>query len=198
MASLIVADAWKNFPLVALIALAALQAVPKDIKAAAVVDGAGAWSRFRFVLWPYLAGPLMVALVLRTIEGFKVFDIIWVMTRGGPANSTRSPVDPGLPGGLLLPARGLGRLAGADRHADHHGARDLLHHRHPAERGEGLDPWNTAAFRHHRHPPRRAAARRLRAGAARLAVPDEHLLAAGPHARGRCTGGPRSSTSRAT
>ncbi len=90
MASLIVADAWKNFPLVALIGLAALQAVPKDIKAAAVVDGAGAWSRFRFVLWPYLAGPLMVALVLRTIEGFKVFDIIWVMTRGGPANSTRS------------------------------------------------------------------------------------------------------------
>lgn len=90
MASLILADAWKNFPLVALIGLAALQAVPKDIKAAAVVDGAGAWSRFRFVLWPYLAGPLMVALVLRTIEGFKVFDIIWVMTRGGPANSTRS------------------------------------------------------------------------------------------------------------
>ncbi|TIU29096.1 MAG: sugar ABC transporter permease, partial [Mesorhizobium sp.] len=39
---------------------------------------------------PYLAGPLMVALVLRTIEAFKVFDIIWVMTRGGPANSTRS------------------------------------------------------------------------------------------------------------
>lgn len=90
MVSLIVADAWKNFPLVALIGLAALQAVPKDIKAAAVVDGAGAWSRFKFVLWPYLAGPLMVALVLRTIEGFKVFDIIWVMTRGGPANTTRS------------------------------------------------------------------------------------------------------------
>ncbi len=90
MVSLIVADAWKNFPLVALIGLAALQAVPKDIKAAAVVDGAGAFARFRFVLWPYLAGPLMVALVLRTIEAFKVFDIIWVMTRGGPANTTRS------------------------------------------------------------------------------------------------------------
>ena len=88
--SLIVADAWKNFPLVALIGLAALQAVPKDIKAAALVDGAGAFAQFRFVLWPYLAGPLMVALVLRTIEAFKVFDIIWVMTRGGPANTTRS------------------------------------------------------------------------------------------------------------
>ncbi|MGB3815067.1 MAG: sugar ABC transporter permease [Shinella sp.] len=88
--ALIVADCWKNFPLVALIALAALQAVPRDVIAASLVDGAGAFNRFRFVILPYLAGPLMVALVLRTIEAFKVFDIIWVMTRGGPANSTRT------------------------------------------------------------------------------------------------------------
>lgn len=90
MTALIVADCWKNFPLVALIALAALQAVPRDITAASLVDGAGPFSRFRFVILPYLVGPLMVALVLRTIEAFKVFDIIWVMTRGGPANSTRT------------------------------------------------------------------------------------------------------------
>jgi len=90
LAALVVADAWKNFPLVALIGLAALHAVPRDIRAAAVVDGAGAFARFRFVMMPYLMGPLMVALVLRTIEAFKVFDIIWVMTRGGPANSTRT------------------------------------------------------------------------------------------------------------
>lgn len=90
LAALIVADCWKNFPLVALISLSALQAVPRDITAAALVDGAGAIARFRFVIFPYLAGPLLVALVLRTIEAFKVFDIIWVMTRGGPANTTRS------------------------------------------------------------------------------------------------------------
>ncbi|ACP22637.1 putative transmembrane component of ABC transporter (plasmid) [Sinorhizobium fredii NGR234] len=90
LTALIVADCWKNFPLVALIALAALQAVPRDITAAALVDGAGPLNRFRFVVMPYLAGPLLVALVLRTIEAFKVFDIIWVMTRGGPANSTRT------------------------------------------------------------------------------------------------------------
>lgn len=90
LTALIVADCWKNFPLVALIALAALQAVPRDITAASLVDGAGPFTRFRFVILPYLAGPLMVALVLRTIEAFKVFDIIWVMTRGGPANSTRT------------------------------------------------------------------------------------------------------------
>lgn len=90
LAAIILADCWKNFPLVALIALAALQAVPRDMNAAALVDGAGPLARFRFVTLPYLAGPLMVALVLRTIEAFKVFDIIWVMTRGGPANSTRT------------------------------------------------------------------------------------------------------------
>ena len=90
MAALIVADVWKNFPLVALISLAALQAVPNDIRAAAIADGAGVWRQFRHVTLPYLMGPLMVALVLRTIEAFKVFDLIWIMTRGGPANSTRT------------------------------------------------------------------------------------------------------------
>lgn len=90
LAALIVADCWKNFPLVALIGLAALQAVPRDVIAASLVDGAGAFNRFRYVIMPYIAGPLLVALVLRTIEAFKVFDIIWVMTRGGPANSTRT------------------------------------------------------------------------------------------------------------
>jgi len=90
MWAIILADAWKNFPLVTLIALAALQAVPRDTVAAALVDGANAIRRFRYVILPVLAGPLMVALVLRTIEAFKVFDIIWIMTRGGPANSTRT------------------------------------------------------------------------------------------------------------
>ena len=84
------ADAWKNFPLVALICLAALQSVPSELKAAATIDGAGFWKKFRAVYLPFLAGPLTVAVVLRTIESFKVFDIIWVMTRGGPANSTKS------------------------------------------------------------------------------------------------------------
>jgi multiple sugar transport system permease protein len=84
------ADVWKNFPLVALIALAALQSVPRELKAAAIIDGAGPLARFRTVTLPYLAGPLTVAIVLRMIEAFKVFDIIWVMTRGGPANSTRT------------------------------------------------------------------------------------------------------------
>lgn len=84
------ADVWKNFPLVALIALAALQSVPRELKAAALIDGAGTWSRFRVVILPYLVGPVTVAIVLRVIEAFKVFDIIWIMTHGGPADSTKT------------------------------------------------------------------------------------------------------------
>ena len=86
----ILADVWKNFPLVALIALAALQTVPKDLYEAATLDGAGVWNRFWRITLPAIMGPLSVALVLRTIEAFKVFDIIYVMTRGGPASSTKT------------------------------------------------------------------------------------------------------------
>jgi multiple sugar transport system permease protein len=85
-----IADVWKNFPIVALIVLAALQTAPQDLYDAAHADGAGAFRRFRAVTLPHIGGPLMVALVLRTIDSLKVFDIIWVMTRGGPFSSTKS------------------------------------------------------------------------------------------------------------
>lgn len=85
-----IADVWKNFPLVALIALAALQTISSDLIEAATLDGANAWQRFWSVTFPAIVAPVSVALVLRTIEAFKVFDIIYVMTRGGPANSTKT------------------------------------------------------------------------------------------------------------
>jgi multiple sugar transport system permease protein len=85
-----IADIWKTFFLVALITLAGLQSVPRELHEAAEIDGAGALSRFRTVTLPVLMPPLTIAAVLRTIEAVKVFDIIWVMTRGGPADSTKS------------------------------------------------------------------------------------------------------------
>jgi len=84
------ADVWKTFSLVALITLAGLQAVPRELKEAAAIDGAGPIARFRTVTLPVILPPLTIACVLRTIEAFKVFDIIWVMTGGGPLNSTKS------------------------------------------------------------------------------------------------------------
>jgi multiple sugar transport system permease protein len=85
-----VADVWKTFTLVALITLAGLQSVPKELREAAEIDGAGPFERFRTVTLPVILPPLTIACVLRTIEAFKVFDIIWVMTRGGPLDSTKS------------------------------------------------------------------------------------------------------------
>lgn len=90
MNMVILADVWKNFPLVAYVALAALQTVPGDLNKAAAIEGAGPWKRFWSITLPWIAGPLMVVMVLRTIEAFRVFDIIYVMTGGGPADSTKT------------------------------------------------------------------------------------------------------------
>ena len=84
------ADIWKTIPLVALILLAALQGVPAELRQAASIDGAGPLQRFLAVTLPAILVPLSIVVVLRVIEAVKVFDIIWVMTRGGPLNSTRS------------------------------------------------------------------------------------------------------------
>lgn len=86
----ILADVWKNFPLIAYVALAGLQTIPDELLKAAAIEGAGAWKRFRAITLPWLIGPLMVVLILRTIEAFRVFDIIYVMTKGGPADGTKT------------------------------------------------------------------------------------------------------------
>jgi ABC-type sugar transport system permease subunit len=84
------ADVWKNTSLVAFFLLAGLQTIPNDLYEAARMDGASAWRRFTAITMPLLKSSIVVVLVLRTIEAFKVFDIIYVMTRGGPANGTQS------------------------------------------------------------------------------------------------------------
>jgi len=90
MNMVILADVWKNFPLVAYVALAALQTVPMDMLNAARLEGANAWRRFYKITLPWIIGPLLVIIVLRSVEAFRVFDIIYVMTRGGPANQTKT------------------------------------------------------------------------------------------------------------
>jgi len=90
MNMIVLADVWKNFPLVAYVALAALQTVPSDMLNAARIEGAGALRRFYKITLPWIIGPLLVIIVLRSVEAFRVFDIIYVMTRGGPANQTKT------------------------------------------------------------------------------------------------------------
>lgn len=89
MHCVIAADVWKVTPLVALLILAGLQTIPRELYEAAYVDGAG-WFRTLWKITLPLLGPTMtVVLVLRTLDAFRVFDIVYVMTQGGPANATK-------------------------------------------------------------------------------------------------------------
>lgn len=86
----IIADVWKLTPLCAILLLAALQSVDREVVEVAQVDGAGPLRLFRHIILPLITPVILIVLVLRTMEAFKVFDIIWIMTHGGPANSTQS------------------------------------------------------------------------------------------------------------
>jgi ABC-type sugar transport system permease subunit len=84
----ILADIWHSVPFIALILQAALATLPTDLDEAASVDGANALQRFVFIRLPLLRPAILVALVIRTVEAFRVFDIIYVITNGGPAFGT--------------------------------------------------------------------------------------------------------------
>ena len=86
----ILADVWKNTSLVAFFLLAGLTTIPRELYEAARIDGVSAFQSFLRITLPLLRPAILVVLVLRTIEAFKVFDIIYVMTGGGPANGTQS------------------------------------------------------------------------------------------------------------
>ncbi|WP_046766762.1 carbohydrate ABC transporter permease [Jiangella alkaliphila] len=88
MPSVILASAWKDLGFVMIILLAGLQAVPGELYDAARVDGASAWQRFRYVTLPLLSPPTFFVVVISLINGFQVFDQVYVMTGGGPAGST--------------------------------------------------------------------------------------------------------------
>jgi ABC-type sugar transport system permease subunit len=84
----IIADIWHSVPFIALILQAALATLPADLDEAAAVDGASVLQRFFLIRLPLLRPAILVALVIRTVEAFRVFDIIYVITNGGPANGT--------------------------------------------------------------------------------------------------------------
>jgi ABC-type sugar transport system permease subunit len=88
--AVLVADGWKNVPFVTILLLAGLQAIPSDLYEAARVDGASAWQAFRWITLPLLRPALMVTLVFRTLQAFLIFDVIYIMTSGGPGNSTET------------------------------------------------------------------------------------------------------------
>lgn len=88
--AILVADAWKNVPFMAIILLAGLQVIPNEVYEAARIDGASAWQAFRRMTLPLLKPALAVALIFRTLQAFLVFDVIYIMTGGGPGVSTQT------------------------------------------------------------------------------------------------------------
>jgi len=88
MNMIIIADVWKMTPLVVIFFLASLQLRNMATYEAAIVDGASLFQRFYYLTLPYLKPTILVIVVMRTMDAFKVFDIIYATTRGGPANGT--------------------------------------------------------------------------------------------------------------
>jgi len=83
-------DIWLWTPWFALILLAGLRSQPPEPREAAMIDGANAWQIFRNITLPLLRPVLMVCIVIRSIDAFRVFDIVWTITTGGPARSTET------------------------------------------------------------------------------------------------------------
>lgn len=85
---IVVPKVWKEIPFVALILLAGLQTIPRRLYESARVDGANPWQSFLHVTLPLLKPQILVVLVLETVWAIRVFDVVYAMTRGGPANAS--------------------------------------------------------------------------------------------------------------
>lgn len=88
MLAIMAAEIWKTAPFAALIILAGLQTISDEVYEAASIDGANSWQKFRHVTLPLLWPALLLALLFRTIDALRVFDLVFVMTQGGPADAT--------------------------------------------------------------------------------------------------------------
>ena len=87
-AVILVADIWLWTPWFALLLLAGLQSLPKEPFEAAAIDGASRWRVFRYLTLPMLRSVMVVCIVIRGIDAFRTFDIVWTISAGGPARST--------------------------------------------------------------------------------------------------------------
>jgi multiple sugar transport system permease protein len=88
--ALIGADVWRTTPFVALLCYARLLTIPADLYEAGQVDGAAGWQAFARITWPLVRPLLMVALLFRTLDALRAFDLMFVLTGGGPAGSTET------------------------------------------------------------------------------------------------------------
>nr|WP_240670156.1 sugar ABC transporter permease [Actinoplanes solisilvae] len=114
LVSVIIANIWIGIPFNLVVLYSGLQAVPPEIHEAAALDGASGWQRFRWVTFPLLRPVSAITILLGLVYTLKVFDIIWIMTRGGPADAstTLATWSYRLGFGSLLPRFGPGAAVG--------------------------------------------------------------------------------------
>ncbi len=86
----VLTDVWKTTPFVVILLTAGLQVIPRELFQAARIDGAGTWDVFRRITLPLLRPVILVILIFRTLDAFRVFDAVYVLTGGGPANTTET------------------------------------------------------------------------------------------------------------
>lgn len=86
----VIMDVWKTTPFVAVLLTAGLQVIPKELYQAARIDGAGGWGILRNITFPLLTPVILVVLIFRTLDAFRIFDAIYVLTGGGPGNTTET------------------------------------------------------------------------------------------------------------
>ncbi len=84
----VLASLWRFTPFAAILIIAALSGMPREVHEAAAIDGAGAWQRFRHVTLPMIAPAILVVMMFQTIEALRAFDIIYALTKGGPGTAT--------------------------------------------------------------------------------------------------------------
>jgi multiple sugar transport system permease protein len=89
LVAVILMDVWEWTPLVTIIVLAGLSSMPDEVIQAARVDGASYWQRLRYIVMPLISGVVIVALLVRSMDAIRFFDIIFITTNGGPADATK-------------------------------------------------------------------------------------------------------------
>jgi len=88
--ALVAVETWQWTPLTMLIVLGGLASMPRDPFESAEIDGANGWQKFRYITWPMILPFIMVAMIIRSIDALKSFDIIYAMTQGGPGTASET------------------------------------------------------------------------------------------------------------
>jgi len=90
LVSVIIADVWSRMPLMFLILLAGLQAIPPELYEASKIDGANYWKALKYITLPSLRSAIIIAIIIRFIDAFNIFETVFVMTSGGPGIATQT------------------------------------------------------------------------------------------------------------